>query len=71
MNKNNTAGRGKAGMTATIAAGMMLAAEQSNKPGLRNAPRTIASQPVSRAERDAPPARPRRRRRVAKSKRMV
>ena len=67
MNKNNKAGRSKAGLTATLAAGMMLASEMSNKPGLGNpGNRPIASHPVSRAERESPPAKPRRRKRVVK-----
>ena len=68
MNKNNTAGRSKGSLTATLAAGMMLASEMSNKPGMWN-PQSEPVQhvyPVSRAEREAPPAKPRRRKRVVK-----
>ena len=48
MNKNNTAGRSKASLTATLAAGMMLASDMSNKPGLgKPGNRPINIQPVA------------------------
>ena len=69
MNKNNTAGRSHAGLTATLAAGMALAFnQQKGGPGMWN-PQSEPVQhvyPVSRAEREAPPAKPRRRKRVVK-----
>ena len=68
MNKNNTAGRSKGSLTATLAAGMALAFnQQKGGPGWNPQSEPVQHvHPVRRAEREAPPARPRRRKRVVK-----